>query len=229
MPDPKPVPSASPHLWWRVRDYASVLRWQLAAARGDDAYRSPVEPVGPPVVLVPGVWEPWQFLRPLAERLFAHGVRVHAIPALGYNRQPVADTAAVLGAYLVEHDLRDVVLVAHSKGGLVGKLAMLRHDPDGRIATMVAVNAPFAGSRYARWIPISSVRAFVPSDATITALAAETAVNARIVSVHSDWDPHVPEGSVLPGARDVVLATPGHFRPLEDRQLEELLLELLLP
>ena len=140
-------------LWWRVRDYTSVLRWQTSSSGGSDAYRAPDAPVGPPVVLVPGVWEPWQFLRPVAELLYRHGIRVHAIPALGYNRRPVADAAVVLGDYLVENDLRDVVLVAHSKGGLIGKLAMLQHDPDGRIASMVAVNTPFSGSSYARWIP----------------------------------------------------------------------------
>jgi len=215
------------HTWWRVRDYAWVLRRQLATGGGSDAFRHPAVPVGPPVVLVPGVWEPWQILRPLAAVLHAHGVRVHAIPALGYNRRPVPDAAAVLGRYLVEQDLCDVVLVAHSKGGLIGKLAMLRHDPDGRIASMVAVNTPFAGSSYARWVPMSSVRAFIPTDATILALAAEPQVNGRITSVHSAWDPHIPGGSALEGATDVVLATPGHFRPLADPALLELLLERL--
>ena len=66
-----------------------------------------------------------------------------------------------------------MVLVAHSKGGLIGKLAMLREDPDGRIDSMIAVNTPFAGSSYARWFLVPSVRAFIPTDATIVALAAE--------------------------------------------------------
>lgn len=229
MPDPETPrrPGAVRHLWWRARDYASVLGWQLASSRGADAWEAPDAPVGPPVVLVPGVWEPWQFLKPLGELLFVHGVRVHTVPALGYNRRPVAEAAAVLGAYLVEHDLRDVVLVAHSKGGLIGKLAMLQQDPDGRIDSMVAVNTPFAGSVYARWIPMRSVRAFIPSDATIVALAAEVEVNRRITSVHAFWDPHIPGGSALDGAQDVVLDTPGHFRPLADPQLQALLLDRL--
>jgi len=229
MPDPDPVPrsGAGPHVWWRVRDYASVLRWQMGSPRGSDDYLEPERPVGPPVVLVPGVWEPWQFLRPVAEMLHAHGVRVHALPTLGYNRRPIPDTAKVLGQYLDEHDLRDVVLVAHSKGGLVGKLAMLQHDPQGRISSMVAVNTPFSGSVYARWIPMQSVRAFVPSDATILALAAEVEVNHRITSAHAFWDPHIPAGSHLDGAHDVVLETPGHFRPLADPQLQALLLDRL--
>ena len=89
---------------------------------------------------------------------------------------------------------------------------------------MVAINTPFAGSVYARWIPLASVRAFRPDDATLLELAAERDVNARITSVYSRWDPHIPGGSVLAGAANVELATPGHFRALADPRLEQVLL-----
>jgi triacylglycerol lipase len=173
------------------------------------------------------VWEPWPFLRPLAELLFAHGVAVHTLPELGYNSGPVAEGARTLGRIVVERDLRDVVLVAHSKGGLIGKLAMLQHDPESRIAAMIAVNSPFSGSAYARWLPLRSLRAFVPSDAMLVALTAEVEVNSRITSVHAFWDPHIPAGSALDGAEEIVLPTPGHFRPLADPRLHALLLERL--
>lgn len=214
--------------WWRALDYACVLRWQAAgllSRTGPDELRRPDHPVGPPVVLVPGVYESWRFLLPLATLLHDHGVAVHVLPELRDNRRPVADGAVLLARYLRERDLHDVVVVAHSKGGLIGKLAMVREDPDGRIASMIAVNTPFAGSVYARWFLAPAVRAFVPNDATIVALSAERAVNERITSVHSRWDPHIPAGSVLDGAQDVVLETPGHFRPLADPRLHALLIE----
>jgi triacylglycerol lipase len=214
------------HTGWRALDYASVLRWQVAglvSRVSPDELRRVENPVGPPVVLVPGVYEPWRFLLPLATLLHAHGVAVHVLPDLGVNRRPVADGAVVLGRHLHEHDLRDVLLVAHSKGGLIGKLAMVRDD-EGRIDSMIAINTPFAGSAYARWFLDPAVRAFVPTDTTIRALAAERSVNARITSAHSFWDPHIPAGSFLDGAHDVVLDTPGHFRLLADPTLRALLL-----
>ena len=238
MRDDGAVPDATTHpggllrtTWWRVRDYAAVLGWQAAGivSRVDPQdLRTPEHPVGPPVVLLPGVYESWHFLLPLADLLHRRGVRVHVLPALGSNRRPIVQGAAVLGRYVVEHDLRDVVLVAHSKGGLIGKLAMADEDPEGRIASMIAVNTPFAGSAYARWFVAPAVRAFMPSDATIVALGAQHAVNSRITSVHSRWDPHIPGGSALDGAEDVVLDTPGHFRPLSDPRLHALLVERIV-
>ena len=203
--------------WW-VQDYWYVVRVQVRSAldrEGAETYRRG-EPGRSPVVLVPGVYEPWTFLRPLADALHQAGHPVHVLPALGYNRGPVPQAATVLREVLEAADLRDVAVVAHSKGGLIGKLAMLREDPEGRIRTMAAINTPFAGSAYARLVPVRAVRAFVPTDPTLVALAAEREVNARITSLYSPFDPHIPAGSVLPGATNVPLGTPGHFRVLED-------------
>jgi alpha-beta hydrolase superfamily lysophospholipase len=213
--------------WWRALDYAYVLRRQLDGLLhrgGDERYLTRAPHAVADVLLLPGVYESWHFLRPAADLLHSRGHVVHVVPALGYNRQPVARAAALVGEHLAQHDLRDVVLVAHSKGGLIGKLAMLRYDPEGRISSLVAVNTPFAGSSYARWVPLAAVRAFVPTDATLVALAAEAEVNSRITSVYSRWDPHIPAGSRLAGATNVELATPGHFRALADPALVETLL-----
>ncbi len=54
-------------------------------------------------------------------------------------------------------------------------------------------------------------------------LARQIAVNKRIVSVFGEFDPHIPEGSELPGAKNVRLDTGGHFRILaHPRVLAEL-------
>ncbi|RYV51298.1 esterase/lipase family protein [Pengzhenrongella frigida] len=218
--------------WWAM-DYAYVVRWQLVAvtrwrAVGElDPPASAGSPPNPTVVLIPGVFESWQFMRPLANRLHRCGCPVHLVPALGFNTGPIPDMARVVAADLVRHDLTGVVLVAHSKGGLIGRYAMVHLDPDHRIRALVAVNTPFAGSRYARWIPLPAVQAFAPTDPTLAALSADDAVNARITSVSSRFDPHIPGGSSLAGAADVQLRTPGHFRALGDPELVPVILDAL--
>lgn len=205
--------------WWRVRDYADAVRWQALALDRRHRPQDLAEPVrrrGRPVVLVPGVYEDWTFMRPLAERLHAHGLQVRMVPGLRFNRAPIARQAVVLGRFLEEEDLRDVVLVAHSKGGLIGKLAMLRHDPTHRVAHMVSLNTPYDGSSLAWVVPTPAVLAFRPTGRTLRALAADRTVNDRITAVRSAWDPHIPSAGALAGADDVVVPTPGHFRPLVD-------------
>ena len=214
-------------LGWRVQDYAYVLARQAEGLRR----HRPDRPAGTaggaiPVVLVPGVYESWTFLRPLGLLLAAAGHPVHVLPTLGYNRGPVPEAARELGRFVRAEGLPRAVVVAHSKGGLIGKLAMLREDPDARIAGMVAIATPFAGSPHARWVPLRAVRAFLPTDATLVALGAERAVDARIASVYSRFDPHIPGCCALTGAAaNIEVATPGHFRVLADPGLPRIVLE----
>lgn len=213
-------------LWWAA-DYAHVTWWQAAGVlrrvRPDD-YLHPDPVVGPEVLLLPGVYETWRFLHPLAAALHRNGHAVHVVDELGLNAGSIPHAAELVADRLVRDDLREVVVVAHSKGGLIGKTLMGRADVGERIAGMVAINTPFGGSPYARWVPLRSVRAFLPADEVLTALQAQQAPNERITSVHTGFDPHIPGGSALAGARDVLLATPGHFRALGDPELVPVLL-----
>lgn len=199
--------------WW-VADYAYAVTWQARAmfSRTDPGDFGSGERT--PVVVLPGIYETWRFLQPLITELHERGHPVHVIAALGRNRWPVPRGARHVAAYLREHDLRDVVLVAHSKGGLIGKQVMSDPATAERVRGMVAIASPFAGSIYGRVMLLPSLRAFSPNSAVIRALTRELAPNARIVSVYGEFDPHIPGGSELTGARNVRLETGGHFRVL---------------
>ncbi|WP_291056606.1 alpha/beta hydrolase [Herbiconiux sp.] len=208
--------------WW-ARDYLYAVTWQLRALvdRTDPRYFE--TGTATPLVVIPGVYETWRFLHPLIAELHDRGHPVHVVGPLRWNNRPVPEAAALVADYLDRHDLAGVVLVAHSKGGLVGKYAMSLGASAARIDAMLAVAAPFGGSRYARYLPARSLRIFRPTDATILELTRHADVNARIVSVYGRFDPHIPGGSALAGAKNVELDTGGHFRVLaHPRVLAEL-------
>ncbi|MBM7820204.1 pimeloyl-ACP methyl ester carboxylesterase [Cellulosimicrobium cellulans] len=223
-PAPRTSAAASPRTGLRLReravDYAYVAGRQVAAALHP---RRPV-PTGTggrgTVVLLPGVLETWHLLAPVAEALAAAGHRVRAVPGLGHNRRPFTEGSELVAHLLEEEDLHDVVLVAHSKGGLVGKRVMLSAGGP-RVAGMVAVATPFNGSSYARYVVGRTLRAFSPRDAALLALAAERGVDARITAVYPRFDPHIPETGRLEGGRNVELPLAGHFLPLGDPALVE--------
>jgi pimeloyl-ACP methyl ester carboxylesterase len=217
------VSSLTQRVAWWARDYAYAGLQQVRAffSRTDAADFRTGD--GTVIVVIPGVYESWKFVRPLVEELHAHGHPVHVVEQLRHNRRPVAEMAERVEAHLEEHDLTDVVIVAHSKGGLVGKQVMI--GPSGsRIRGMVAVATPFGGSRYAQLMWLPTLRIFAPRNATIVALGLQSAANAAIVSIYAEFDPHIPERSELIGATNIVLDTGGHFRILADpRVLDEVL------
>ncbi|HAM25825.1 MAG TPA: alpha/beta hydrolase [Microbacteriaceae bacterium] len=172
-----------------------------------------------PVLLLPGVYETWHFLRPVANRLHALGHPIHVLTDLGYNRMTIADSAALAQRYLDDRDLRRVIIIAHSKGGLIAKHMMMIDDVTGRIDRLIAVNSPFDGSKLARYAPVATLRAFSPTDTTVKTLAENLETNSRITSLYSRLDPLIPGGSRLDGATNVELSMVGHFRPLGSREL----------
>jgi len=202
-------------VWW-ARDYVYAAVAQIRAITGRGAPDDLARGSGVPILILPGIYETWRFVEPLARALHDRGHPVHVVTELGGNLRPVAESAERVGRLLEARALEDVVVVAHSKGGLIGKHLMAFHPAGARVRAMVAVATPFGGSRYSRLMPTPSLRAFRSGDATMRALAASAAVNARIVSVYGLFDPHIPEGSELAGAKNVRLSTGGHFRVLAD-------------
>ncbi|MFZ4894482.1 esterase/lipase family protein [Plantibacter sp. Mn2098] len=211
-------PSALAMAWVVVADYAYAAVWHTRALVARDVPKQYAhgDRSRPAVILIPGVYETWMFLKPVADRLNADGYRIRVARGLGYNRRPIRDTSARLARALgrLSANPAGSIVVAHSKGGLIGKDLLVTGRGHSGIRGVVAVCSPFAGSRLARYVLDPSLREFDPHDETIVALSGESGVNADIVSIYGVFDPHVPEGSVLHGATNVLLPVSGHFRIL---------------
>jgi triacylglycerol lipase len=210
-------------VWWAM-DYAYAGVWQ---ARGAVSRVRPAHYLTgdlAPVIVIPGIYESWNFMQPVIDAVHSAGHPVHVITALHRNRRPVAFGAAAVVDYIHQQQLSGAIIVSHSKGGLIGKQTMMLleaeatapdHDPRARaVASMVAICAPFSGSRYADFMLLPSLRAFRAKNVALMALRANEEVNARIMSVYGRFDPHIPEGSELPGGENVLINTGGHFRIL---------------
>ncbi len=202
--------------WW-AQDYIYATSGQIHATLSHSPAESFRSGQLRPVVVIPGVYENWRFMLPLIKGLHAAGHPVHVVPGLHRNRLDVRSAARVVADFMEQAGLRDVVVVAHSKGGLIGKYLMVVLDHERRVRHMIAICTPFAGSRYARYLLIPSLRIFSPRDSLTLQMAREETINSRITSIFGLFDPHIPEGSGLPGAENIQLPTAGHFRILGDQ------------
>lgn len=210
--------------WWAL-DYVYAVGRQLRSAVSRVSPDEFLSGTGRPVLIIPGIFEDWRFMLPLIRTLHDAGHPVHVVTVLQRNRLAVPKAAELIAGYLRDRDLTDVLIVAHSKGGLIGKFAMMALDPERRLVRMVAVASPFSGSRYAGFMLLPSLRALSPRSAVTLQLSREQRVNERITSIYGLFDPHIPEGSVLPGARNIQLDTGGHFRILAHEQTLKTVLE----
>lgn len=135
--------------------------------------------------------------RSLRRRGFAHVCTWNYSPLL----TDVAGGAADLGAHIERiceqtgHD--QVHVVGHSLGGLISRFHVQRQGGDRRVASLVTLGTPHAGSRWANIVPTPLIRQLRPGSPVMRELA-EPAPDCRtpITAVYSDLDQMVvPTGS----------------------------------
>ncbi|MCW4457135.1 alpha/beta hydrolase [Microbacterium sp. MPKO10] len=209
---------AADYLYAGSRQLVSLFRRRPPARYLKGDRRKPV------IVLLPGVYETWVFMAPIAERLSKAGYRVSVVYGMKHNRRPIVDTSRMLQNALTRVHVPSAgrIIVAHSKGGLIGKHLM--SEADLGVRGMVTLCTPFTGSKLARYAVGRTLREFGPTNGTITELAGRTSVNERITSLSPSFDPHVPGGSALDGARNIALLGAGHFLTLASEEAADTVL-----
>ena len=195
-----------------------------------------------PVILIPGILGKWSFMKHLGDKISLEGHPVYIVPKLGlafttyphqqkrYVRSSCtsfpnsdiyllkSDKATQTISELIEKEnLSGAILVAHSKGGLIGKYLLAHHNKDNRVSGMVAIATPFSGSAMAKLIPHDSFRELRTDSEVIQDLEKHTDINNRIISVIPEYDNHVwaKRGSFLDGAlENKMVPARGHHKVL---------------
>ncbi|PIR44305.1 hypothetical protein COV23_00440 [Candidatus Wolfebacteria bacterium CG10_big_fil_rev_8_21_14_0_10_31_9] len=126
-----------------------------------------------PIILIPEILKRWSFMKHLGDRISLTGHLVYIVPKLKYNiyniptvaqkvrelliyiipkLKPIAQNitinAAPINNLIKKHkkNIKVAILVAHNKGGLIGKYLLIHHNKNQRINGLVAIATPFSGS-----------------------------------------------------------------------------------
>lgn len=190
--------------------------------RATDRPRATAQCNATPVLLLPGILENAHYLAPLAAWLRAQGHPVTTVASLGWNVSSLTTSVERTFAELGRSGVSSCVVVAHSKGGLIGKALLLDPRSDGLLLGMVAVATPFSGSvlweraQASAAVRRSPLGLFHPASAELAGLNDDPSANPRIVSLQPRFDQVVSTGSALEGAVNETLPVGGHFRCVRD-------------
>jgi len=210
-----------------IRDYLHAIHKQSLAF----IYRKPprhyLEHIidgKKPVILIPGIFEKWHFLKAVADPLSLLGHPIYVLERMGYNTREIPHSAKLIRELIEEKNLRHVVIVAHSKGGLIGKYVLAFYNQDKRVEKVIAIATPFKGSAMATFIPGKAAEELSPRSKIIETLSERKEVNHKITSVFGVFDNHVwPESSCsLEGAKNIQVEVRGHHKILFDKKVREI-------
>ncbi len=213
-----------------VRDYLHAAKGHglaFLSRRPPIHYLGYIEEGRAPIVLIPGIYAKWHFLKAIADPLSNLGHPIYIVDKLGYNAREIPDGAKLVQELIDEKNLRNVIIIAHSKGGLIGKYILARHNKDSRVRKMIAIATPFGGSCLAHLIPHRAAKELAPESGIICELNEEKDVNRLIVSIFGLFDNHVwPTLSCqLDGAKNIQVPVYGHHKILFNKETLDMVLK----
>ena len=184
----------------------------------------------PPLLLIHGYGcsrGAWWWLR---RRLEATGWTVATIslePIYASIDHYIDPLARRIDAVLKQTGAPQLILVGHSMGGLLGRAYCKRHGVQ-RVACLITLGTPHAGSELARLGMGENARQMIPGSPWLKALAHQTTLPETIV-IYSRHDNYVLPASnqELPGAINKPINALGHLAMLFSPRIGNALLEAL--
>lgn len=182
-----------------------------------------------PIILLAGLTLKWGFLKQIGDILSSRGFPIYIVPKLGSNLQTIPKSAALVREIIDKNDLKNVIIIGHSKGGLIGKYLLIHHNSDHRIKNLLAIASPFSGTSLAKFVPARSFKEVSPTSPVIQELSERTDVNKKIISIFPSFDNHIwPQGgSNLPGAKNIKVKVKGHHRILFDNATKKTIINCI--
>lgn len=182
-----------------------------------------------PVILIPGISNKWGFLKHLGDSISLKGHPVYVASELKFNFLDIPTSAKIVRNIIDKNNLKEVVIVGHSKGGLIGKYLLTHENKDGKIKKVIAIGAPFSGSKLAKTSLRKSFKELMPESKILQELNSNTQVNSKIISIMPAFDNHVwsEKGSRLLGATNITVPTKGHHKIVFDKDVIKKIIELL--
>lgn len=182
-----------------------------------------------PVILIPGNSNKWGFLKKLADFISRLGHPVYIPHRLGLNLFDIPTSAKIVRRVIDENKLEKVILIGHSKGGIVGKYFLAHENKDNKISRLIAIAAPFSGTNIVNRLPYKSFKELSPKSEIIQELESNSKVNSKIVSIMPEFDNHVwsEKGSRLEGALNITVPIKGHHKIVFDKNVIKKIIELI--
>lgn len=179
------------------------------------------------VILIHGVWEPWNFLFDIGDYLNKMGYKIHIIPELKDNTLPLFSAAEMVSGYISDHKLSDLILICHSKGGLIAYNLLSNPKINSLIKLVISISTPYHGSHVGLFHPASIE--LIPKSPVIKKLETIKVDRTKIHAIHSRIDNHsIPHNGLhLEGAHNYELDIVGHTRILVSPKTQKLISDIL--
>lgn len=180
-----------------------------------------------PVLVIQGYLNKWGFMKRLADEISLLGYPVYVFPQLGNNLKNIAMSAEIVYSLIDKEKLNNVIIVGHSKGGLIGKYILAYLDKKEKVRGVIAIGTPFYGSKAAKIFKILKSNEFEPDNESIKNLQNQKDVNGKIITISASFDNvvrHEKKASLDGALENIEVKTAGHHKVVFDKEVRKKIL-----
>ena len=165
------------------------------------------------VILIQGFNERLFTFKKIGNFVNALGYKVYHIKKLDRNFITLAEGVKIIKQFILENNLEEVVLLSHSKGGLIGKYLIDDTEVNTYIKCSISIATPYHGSILGRlrWL---SLYELMPNALHYKTMHLTTENNYKIFNLYPRIDNHVipNRNLILKGANNIQIDVIGHSR-----------------
>jgi triacylglycerol lipase len=175
------------------------------------------------VILIPGFLETWVFLEKIGKFANKLGFKVHVLTKLGRNIIPLDKSCKVVEEYIMSNNLDNLILIAHSKGGLIGKYFLEFSDQRDKVKKLITISTPFKGVILGK-LKVFNLHELLPHSDLVDKLEQSNNNNHKVTNIYPRFDNHVfpYESLLLKGASNFLMDVIGHTTILGNRETLQL-------
>lgn len=180
------------------------------------------------VIILQGYLNRWGFMKNLADEVSRSGYPVYVFPELKNNLDNVSAASEFIYEEIIKRNIEDIIIVGHSKGGLIGKYILTYLDKKERIRGVIAVATPFNGTTAAEYFKSFKTNEFQIDSKLIKELGLNTKYNNKIISISALYDNVVrhEKKARLDGAfKNIEVKASGHHKIIFDKKVKELIID----
>lgn len=168
------------------------------------------------VIIVQGFGEPWIFFKRIADSLNEQGYKIYLIYELEYNLRTIEESVRTIEKFINTHDIKDAVLLAHSKGGAVVKYFLDQSLKADCVKQYITVATPYHGTILG-YLHIRNLNEMRPNSIIANKMRLNVSNNKKILNLYPKIDNYVipNKNLLLEGAENIQVDVIGHARMME--------------
>jgi triacylglycerol lipase len=167
------------------------------------------------MLLIPGFSENWYFLKEIGDLLNSKGYRIHVLKDA--RQASIESQAFAVQEYVKNKKLQNILLIGHSKGGLVAR-KLLTMQNLFNIQKVITISTPHHGTIFG-YLRLFNLAELIPGSKFFASW--DYSLNKQIYNFYPRFDNHVIPASslLLAGAENELIGVNGHTRILKSSSL----------